>query len=51
MPSASNLLRRLAKGQRLRLGKKIGQEYIVVAADRVERLENAMKSQGMSLVP
>src|SRR5207245_10358988 len=46
-----NLLGRFAKGQRLRLGKNVGQEQIVVAAEWVERLAKRDKVTGDELGP
>jgi len=46
-----DLLRGLAKGQRLRLGKHVGEEQVVMAAERIERPQKPDEVTGNELGP
>ena len=50
-PSAVSSPCRLAEGERLGLREQIGHQQIVVLGERAQRLQNPMKSQGISFVP
>jgi hypothetical protein len=50
-PSAFDLVRRLAEGQRFALREDVREQHVVMLAERFSVFANAMKSQGMSLVP